>query len=299
MLQQHRLKEMIENIVKCNNDLNRFYQDDDMILKDEVSNIREMGITSFYDKLNSTREYYQMFPNLASSDYVQTSIVTLNTDIKFSGEEVFGKYLDLNDLYLQFNNLIRRINIEQDYIQYLDRFHSFFYLPESLKSSKQYVEYLDSLWDYLMNFFQRVNPLIEFNSIMLDINDDFKSKIENGEISTIKTSSNDVNHLKKDPQPLRLGMFNNPEELEVLGMDRLKEALEAMGLKCGGTLQDRAQRLWSVRGKKPEDYPSNLKIKEAKKRKTDVNESNNEVSFENNVRFKFILINAILYLINF
>ena len=29
-------------------------------------------------------------------------------------------------------------------------------------------------------------------------------------------------------------MFNAPQELEVLGMERLKEALVALGLKCGG-----------------------------------------------------------------
>ena len=38
------------------------------------------------------------------------------------------------------------------------------------------------------------------------------------------------------------GMFNDSKELEALGMDRLKEGLEALGLKCGGTLQDRAKR---------------------------------------------------------
>jgi splicing factor 3A subunit 3 len=37
-------------------------------------------------------------------------------------------------------------------------------------------------------------------------------------------------------------MFNDSKELEALGMDRLKEGLEALGLKCGGTLQDRAKR---------------------------------------------------------
>lgn len=32
-----------------------------------------------------------------------------------------------------------------------------------------------------------------------------------------------------------------------------------MNLKCGGTLRERADRLWSVRGKKWEDIPSKLK----------------------------------------
>ncbi len=35
---------------------------------------------------------------------------------------------------------------------------------------------------------------------------------------------------------------------QALGLDRLKAALMALGVKCGGTLQERAARLWSLRG---------------------------------------------------
>lgn len=43
-------------------------------------------------------------------------------------------------------------------------------------------------------------------------------------------------------------------------MDRLKEALEAIGLKCGGTLEQRADRLFSVKGKAPEQIDQKLKV---------------------------------------
>lgn len=43
-------------------------------------------------------------------------------------------------------------------------------------------------------------------------------------------------------------------------MDRLKEGLEALGLKCGGTLEQRADRLFSVKGKKPEEIDQKLKV---------------------------------------
>lgn len=33
------------------------------------------------------------------------------------------------------------------------------------------------------------------------------------------------------------------------GGDRLKEALQALGLKCGGTVRQRAERLMAVKGK--------------------------------------------------
>ncbi|CAN0473216.1 unnamed protein product, partial [Discosporangium mesarthrocarpum] len=42
--------------------------------------------------------------------------------------------------------------------------------------------------------------------------------------------------------------FHDVSELRALGMGRLKSALEALDLKCGGTLEERAKRLLSVKG---------------------------------------------------
>lgn len=47
---------------------------------------------------------------------------------------------------------------------------------------------------------------------------------------------------------LDLSAFNSWDHLATLGLDRLKSALMAMGLKCGGTLEERAKRLFSVKG---------------------------------------------------
>ena len=48
------------------------------------------------------------------------------------------------------------------------------------------------------------------------------------------------------------------QELASLGLDRLKSALLALNLKCGGTLDQRAERLFSTKGKKLEELPSSL-----------------------------------------
>ncbi|XP_003462446.2 splicing regulator SDE2-like [Cavia porcellus] len=47
---------------------------------------------------------------------------------------------------------------------------------------------------------------------------------------------------------LDLLAFSSAADLELLGLEKLKCALQALGLKCGGTLQERAARLFSVRG---------------------------------------------------
>lgn len=63
------------------------------------------------------------------------------------------------------------------------------------------------------------------------------------------------------PQPLDLGSFDTVKDLEDLGLDRLKSALMALGVKCGGTLEQRAERLFSLKGLNKEDFPRKLLAK--------------------------------------
>lgn len=238
------------------------YDDADGTLSEELQGMRGSDMNSFYSAIKAANIYYQNFPHADVGDLS----AEVDVQVHFSGEEVFGKYLDLNAFHLVFSNIIRKASIEQDYLQYLERFNSFFYLPDAVRHSKQFGEYLDHLWGYLADFFVRTNPLTDWEKAEQNMKNAFTT-------AGMGCTGNDksiAGGAAKQPQPLRLGMFNTQHELEALGMERLKEALEALGLKCGGTLQDRAARLWSVRGKKPEDIPASLKAKDAcanKKRK--------------------------------
>jgi len=57
------------------------------------------------------------------------------------------------------------------------------------------------------------------------------------------------------------------KELASLGLDRLKSALMALNLKCGGTLEQRADRLFGTKGKNLDELKPSLfsKSKTAKK----------------------------------
>ena len=59
----------------------------------------------------------------------------------------------------------------------------------------------------------------------------------------------------------------SPEDLEVLGLARLKDELVSRGCKCGGTLKERAARLYSVRGLRPEQIDPLLRAKTSAKDK--------------------------------
>ena len=53
-----------------------------------------------------------------------------------------------------------------------------------------------------------------------------------------------------EPAPSRIDLaaYAAADELELLGLDVLKAECQRKGLKCGGTLQERAERLWATRG---------------------------------------------------
>nr|XP_003410979.1 replication stress response regulator SDE2 [Loxodonta africana] len=61
--------------------------------------------------------------------------------------------------------------------------------------------------------------------------------------------------------------FSSVAQLELLGLDQLKSELMALGLKCGGTLQERAARLFSVRGLSREQIDPGLFAKPLKGKK--------------------------------
>lgn len=67
--------------------------------------------------------------------------------------------------------------------------------------------------------------------------------------------------------PLDLLSVSGPEQLEALGLERLKKELMERGMKCGGTLQERAVRLFSVKGLSPDQIDPALLAKPTKGKK--------------------------------
>ncbi|KAG6663681.1 replication stress response regulator SDE2 [Carya illinoinensis] len=62
-------------------------------------------------------------------------------------------------------------------------------------------------------------------------------------------------------KPLNFDEFNTAAEMEVLGMERLKSELQARGLKCGGTLQERAARIFLLKSTPLDKLPKKLLAK--------------------------------------
>merc|ERR1712141_323433 len=129
---------------------------------------------------------------------------------------------------------------------YLSEFDRLFVIPKDKKGS-DYRSYISMLLEYLFDFTKRVKPLLDINAEMEEVHDDFEPKFIAGEFPGWPKETGGA--LTHGGAHLDLSAFSSPEELASLGLDRLKSALMALGLKCGGTLEERANRLFSTKGK--------------------------------------------------
>jgi len=63
-----------------------------------------------------------------------------------------------------------------------------------------------------------------------------------------------------------LSLYTGSSELEGIGLVPLRDALMALGLKCGGTLEQRAQRLWLTKGLRKDQFESSWLAPPTKKK---------------------------------
>ncbi|XP_064622858.1 splicing regulator SDE2-like isoform X2 [Lineus longissimus] len=80
----------------------------------------------------------------------------------------------------------------------------------------------------------------------------------------VKDNHGQVSEDNMEEKSIDLEDFNSCTELEALGLDHLKLALAERGLKCGGTLEERTKRLFSVKGLTKEQIDPALFAKPAK-----------------------------------
>lgn len=76
--------------------------------------------------------------------------------------------------------------------------------------------------------------------------------------ATTTTTTTTLTTATPDLKPIDIESAASLEALEAFGMEALKAELVRRGMKCGGTLRQRAERLWSVKSLKPEEIDPSL-----------------------------------------
>jgi len=137
------------------------------------------------------------------------------------------------------------------------------------RSAAPWRQYLKSLLAYLEDFHARTQPLTPLAKVYKAAGvEDFEARWEAGRVegwrdrglgeggdgeeggtAALPSSSSSAPLPLALPSPaLDLLPFSSAAELEALGADALRDALSALGLKAGGSVEQRAARLWLTKG---------------------------------------------------
>ncbi|KAL9238643.1 hypothetical protein vseg_013039 [Gypsophila vaccaria] len=159
--------------------------------------------------------------------------------IPFSGEEGFGKYLDLHEFYRRYTN--SKFGHYVTYIDYLRTFPGIDddnTIPYKFKATLEYRLYVKDVLEYLISFMERARPLTFLDRIFKELEE--------------QCAGCNLDRGKKRQREAEIDELDTVDDLMEMGLDSLKEALDTLGLKSGGTLRQRAERLFQAKSDKVE-----------------------------------------------
>uniref|UniRef100_A0A7E4V540 Matrin-type domain-containing protein n=1 Tax=Panagrellus redivivus TaxID=6233 RepID=A0A7E4V540_PANRE len=253
-----RVKTLIERYQTATQKLVAAYHDETGERARELNATSGPGVfAEYYARLKAIKDFHRNTKNepanLLMLEFSKMNQFVEDPDrvekevVKFSDEEGYGLFLDLHAVYVKYVNLkgIKRIN----YLTYLETFDRLFEIPKDTKKHGSYKEYLTALTDYLLDYMSRAKPLVNIEKELETTDKEFESKWA----KKLAPGWEPEKSTTVNPEALDLSMYNSVEDLEALGLDRLKKALLALNLKCGGTLKQRAERLFAAKSKAPEE----------------------------------------------
>jgi len=226
--------------------LARLYDDSDGARRDELAAMSGSGVfTAFYDQLKAIREYHRKFPSQPSLETAEqmllTEVLDAAVDEGFTGEEAEGRYIDMHELHDRFLNLkgIERV----DYVAYLKKCSQLAEtVPKASALTAPYARYARALRDAFAAFLKKTQPLVPLAKLLEAAEKDFEQRWSRGEVSRWQTGPPAA-----ADAPVDLSAYSSATDLEALGLELLKVQLTAHGLKAGGSLQQRAERLFLLK----------------------------------------------------
>ncbi|KAJ3070465.1 hypothetical protein HDU99_002670, partial [Rhizoclosmatium hyalinum] len=143
----------------------------------EIASISNAGnsadFTEFYNRLKDIKDHHRRHPD-EKVEVLELEVAKVDEDQEledienmFSGEEMRGRFLDLNssfELYVNLKN-VKRIN----YLAYISLFDKFDEdqsgVPPETRKTADYKRYLGHLVEYLEGFCKRALPLLDLTSL--------------------------------------------------------------------------------------------------------------------------------------
>ena len=252
---EHRSNMLSERFCNLSQSLHNFYEDRDGMRREEL--MRHSGheeFTEFYRRLKQIKDFHRKFPNdieepmsaifsRLEEERVEPELVI--PLVSFSDEEGYGRYIDLHEHHRTFCSL--KGVARMDYLTYLSTFDRLADIKRDLKNSA-YLHYLNSLKSYLSDFLYRIHPLLSIEKELMKVHVTFEDKWNKNQfIGWEKENVPGSAMIKPIGTNIDLSQFSSRDQLVKLGIGTLKSLLQARGLKCGGTIEERADRLFAVK----------------------------------------------------
>jgi len=233
---------------------------------------------------------------------VHTWLRSLQEETLFSPQEVLGKYLDLYTLYEAHSVTLAAIfgpppksttttsttttakatmsllsssssSLSFQYIDFLQGLSAgLASTPEAqvvkLHHRKKYARFLVEMEQYLTQFLQRTAPLLSVAAVTAPAVAALETEWDQTGGTTGWQVTNGDSHkngfVAGQPNAIDVSTYSSAAALEqAVGGDRLKTELARLGLKCGGTVSDRAKRLFLLKDTPLDKLPSKVFAKKA------------------------------------
>ena len=248
--------------------LSALHEDRDGARRDEINAMSGSGVFSnFYDQLKAVREYHRKHQIPVQTENHERALITevladASTQQTFTGEEAEGKHLDmhrLHDMYLNVKGIERL-----DYLGYLNKSTDVLAVPTSVASAHAYARYLRELRAYWVDFLKRTQPLMPLDDLLAKATDEFNARWGEGKVERWQSGKPGGEAETNGVGAIDLAGAPSAASLESHGMDALKAELVRHGLKGGGTLAERAARLFMLKTTPREKLPKALLAKAPK-----------------------------------
>ncbi|KAI9749901.1 MAG: hypothetical protein M4579_006695 [Chaenotheca gracillima] len=197
LIRDHQVSGFLNRIQEQSNRLIDIYKDAEGTRRKEIQTISTGDpFEQFYKQLDEIKDFHRRYPNEPVENLERAykrkapgegESLSSEVDNMFSGEEAYGRYLDLTTLHEEYLNLPGVKNVKRiTYTQYLDNFDTFT-PPQCLvkrpsKTTDQYFNYVGNLASYLESFMRRTRPLEDTQKFLHEIDADFERGWTAGEI---------------------------------------------------------------------------------------------------------------------
>ena len=182
----HQISGFLNRIQEQSKRLLDIYHDTEGLRTREIQSISTGDpFDEFYKQMNEIKEFHRRYPNEPVENLERAykrkapgegESATMEVDNMFTGEEAFGRFLDLTTLHEGYLNLqgVKRLS----YLQYLNTFDSFVPpanpIKRADKTTDQYFNYVGRLAEYLESFLRRTRPLEDLDSLFASFDSDFE-----------------------------------------------------------------------------------------------------------------------------